>query len=111
MIPQLQKRQNRANRKRIDCTRDVSGLIGETISGVHEVHGNGSYRLEVEKLNVLLRALQRHNLVMQIYRYGTKVFNNLFQNMGPFLLFLVGGYLVIQGKFFPGGPGGFFVRL
>ena len=60
---------------------------------------NASYRLEVEKLNILLRALQRHNLVMQIYRYGTKVVNNLFQNIGPFLLFLVGGYLVIQGKF------------
>ena len=32
-------------------------------------------------------------------KYGIKVTNNLFQNLGPFLLFLVGGYLVIQGQF------------
>ncbi len=99
VLPQMQKRQNKANRKRIDTTREVSGLIGETISGVHEVHGNASYRLEVNKLTKVLERLQSNNLVMQIYRYAIKVTNNLFQNIGPFLLFLVGGYLVIQGKF------------
>jgi ABC-type multidrug transport system fused ATPase/permease subunit len=99
LLPQLQKRQNNANRRRIDTTREVSGMVGETISGVQEVHGNSSYRLEVNKLEEVLKVLFKHNLVMQIYRYGIKVTNNLFQNIGPFLLFLVGGYLVIQGKF------------
>jgi ABC-type multidrug transport system fused ATPase/permease subunit len=99
LLPQLQKRQNRANRRRIDTTRDVSGMVGETISGIQEVQGNSSYRLEVNKLTKVLKVLFKHNLVMQIYRYGIKVTNNLFQNLGPFLLFLVGGYLVIQGQF------------
>jgi putative ABC transport system ATP-binding protein len=46
IVPLIQKRLNRLNENRIDVTRSLSNAVGETISGMHEVHGNGSYALE-----------------------------------------------------------------
>ncbi len=34
-----------------------------------------------------------------IVKYGIKFANNMFQSFGPFILFLVGGYLTINGQF------------
>lgn len=36
---------------------------------------------------------------LSILKYGIKFSNNLFQSLGPFLLFLIGGYLAINGQF------------
>lgn len=99
LIPQLQKRSNRANKKRVDITRNLSSRINETISGIHEIHGNGSYKIENRKYSQFVEELFKIRIVWILYKQGIKVFNNFFQNLGPFLLFLVGGYLAIQGKF------------
>jgi len=45
IIPLLQKRFNRLNRYRIEVTRTMSNVIGEAISGMHEVQGNAGYQL------------------------------------------------------------------
>lgn len=99
VVPRLQKGSNRANKQRVDVTRDLSGKIGETISGIHEIHGNGSYRIENEKYGVFVDQLFKIRVVWMLYKNGIKVFNNFFQGIGPFLLFIVGGYLAIQGRF------------
>jgi ABC-type multidrug transport system fused ATPase/permease subunit len=99
VVPRLQQRSNRANKMRVDVTRDLSSKIGETISGIHEVHGNASYRIENRKYGEFVDRLFRVRIVWNLYKQGIKVLNNLFQNLGPFTLFLVGGYLAIQGRF------------
>ena len=99
VIPRLQKKANQANRKRVKLSRKLSGIIGETVTGIHEVHGNASYRMEGDKFAANARELYESNMRMSLYRYGVKVANNLFQNLGPFFLFLVGGYLTIKGRF------------
>jgi ABC-type multidrug transport system fused ATPase/permease subunit len=99
LIPRLQKRSNRANKKRVDITRNLSSRINETVTGIHEIHGNGSYKIENRKYGQFVDELFKIRIVWILYKQGIKVFNNFFQNLGPFLLFLVGGYLAIQGKF------------
>ena len=99
VIPALQKRANAANKQRVDTGRKISTLIGETISGIHEIHGNASFRLENDRFGVMADKLFKVRVVWNLYKFAIKVSNNFFQNLGPFVLFLVGGYLAINGRF------------
>lgn len=98
LIPVLQKRFNRLNAARVDESRSMSNVISEAISGVHEIQGNASYRLEMDKLGRFADRLFFLAKRMYLYKFGIKFYNNFFQDMGPFFLFLVGGYLTIQGQ-------------
>ncbi|ABK19697.1 ABC transporter ATP-binding protein/permease [Syntrophobacter fumaroxidans] len=99
LVPKLQQRSNKANKQRVDITRKISSKVDEAISGIHEIHGNDSFRIENRKYGALVDQLFRVRVIWILYKNGVKVLNNLFQNLGPFILFLVGGYLAIQGRF------------
>ncbi|MHC1727209.1 MAG: ABC transporter ATP-binding protein/permease [Syntrophobacteraceae bacterium] len=98
LIPIVQRKSNDANKARVDGTRKMSSLIDEVVSGIHEIHGNGSYRLEERRFGRLVDQLFRIRVVWIAYKGAAKVLNNFFQNLGPFILFLVGGYLAINGR-------------
>jgi ABC-type multidrug transport system fused ATPase/permease subunit len=99
IIPMLQKRFNLLNRERIDVNRAMSNVVGEAISGMHEIQGNASYDLENQKLGRLSAMMFEIRLRMNNYKFLTKFANNFFQSLGPFILFVVGGYLTIHGRF------------
>jgi ABC-type multidrug transport system fused ATPase/permease subunit len=99
VIPFLQKRSNAANKERVDTGRKLSTMIGETISGIHEVHSNASFNLENRRFGAYVDKLSQVRVVWNLYKYAIKVSNNFFQSLGPFVLFLVGGYLAINGRF------------
>ncbi|RPH40712.1 MAG: ABC transporter ATP-binding protein, partial [Desulfobulbaceae bacterium] len=99
LVPKLQQRGNEANRYRVKISRIISGNIGEVITGVHEVHGHAGYSVENEKFASQAQSLLEANVRMNAYRYGIKFANNLFENLGPFILFLVGGTMTIRGHF------------
>jgi len=98
VVPLLQKRANSANKKRVDSARDLSSKIAESISGIHEIHGNGAYRIENRKFDRLVDKLLKIRIVWNLYRFGVKVTNNFFTNLSPFLVFILGGYLAIKGR-------------
>jgi len=97
-IPFLQKRANTANKNRVDTTRILSSRIGETISGIHEVHGNGAYHIENSKYDKLVNQLFKIRIVWTLYSQGIKIANNFFNNLSPFLIFILGGYLAMKGQ-------------
>jgi len=97
-VPWLQNRANRANKKRVDVGRKLSSRIAEAISGVHEIHGNGAYRIEYRKYNKLVDKLMQVRIVWSLFRFGVKSANNLFVSLGPFIVFILGGYLTIKGQ-------------
>ncbi len=97
-IPWLQRRANIANQKRVDLARTFSGRIAEAIGGMHEVHGHAAYRIEMRKFNWLAEELKKIRIVWSLYRFAVKTTNNLFTGLGPFLVFLMGGYLTIRGE-------------
>lgn len=98
IIPVLQKRYNRMNQARINITRSMSNAIGEAISGMHEIHGNASYPIENQKLDGFGAKLFSLRHRMNKNKFLVKFINNFFQSLGPFILFLVGGYLSIKGR-------------
>ena len=98
LIPLLQKGVNRANKKRVDAARDSSARIAESISGIHEIQGNGAYRIENNKYNTLVNRLLKIRIVWSLYRFAVKSANGFFTSLGPFLVFILGGYLTIKGQ-------------
>ncbi|MCG6943791.1 MAG: ABC transporter ATP-binding protein/permease, partial [Deltaproteobacteria bacterium] len=99
IIPMLQKRYNRINFERIDVNRSLSNTIGEAIAGVHEIQAHGGYPIEKKKFATFAAKLVALRQRMYILNYGIKFTNNFFQNLGPFFLFLLGGYLTMVGRF------------
>ena len=97
-IPFLQRRANTANQKRVDLSRTFAGRIAESIGGMHEIHGHGAHRIEMRKFDRLAEELKKIRIVWSLYRFAVKITNNLFTGLGPFLVFLMGGYLTIRGE-------------
>ena len=98
LVPLLQKGVNRANKKRVDAARKFSARIAESISGIHEIHGNGSYHIENRKYDALVDRLLKIRIIWSLYRFAVKTSNGFFTGLGPFLVFLLGGYLTIKGQ-------------
>ena len=98
LLPMLQKRANRENKKRVDTSRKLSDNITEAITGIHEIQGNGAYRIENQKFDRLVDKLLQVRIRWNLFRFGIKVTNNFFVNLGPFIIFIIGGYLAINGR-------------
>jgi ABC-type multidrug transport system fused ATPase/permease subunit len=98
LVPSLQKGANRANKRRVDLGRKFSSRIAEAITGIHEIHANASYRFENRKFAKLADKLERIRVVWSLYRFGVKTVNNFFTSLGPFIVFVLGGYLAIKGR-------------
>ncbi len=98
LVPVLQRGVNRANKKRVDAARTLSSRIAESVSGIHEVHGNGAYRIENTKYDSLVDRLLKIRIVWSLYRFAVKTSNGFFISLGPFIVFLLGGYLTIKGQ-------------
>jgi ABC-type multidrug transport system fused ATPase/permease subunit len=98
LLPVLQKRVNNYNRKRVDAGRKVSGKVGESIAGIHEIQANGSFLIENQKFAYLVDHLRKIRIIWNLYRFGVKAVNSLFTNFSRFLVFALGGYLAINGR-------------
>ena len=98
LVPMLQKRVNRANKKRVDASRNFSSRIAESVSGIHEIQGNGAHAIENGKYDRLVDNLLKIRIVWSLYRFGIKTLNGFFSSLGPFLVFILGGWLAIKGQ-------------
>jgi ABC-type multidrug transport system fused ATPase/permease subunit len=98
LVPVLQRGVNRANKRRVNAARNLSSRIAESISGIHEIHGNGAYKIESQKYNRLVERLEKIRIIWSLYRFGVKTSNSFFVSLGPFLVFILGGYLAIKGQ-------------
>ncbi|MCD4720961.1 MAG: ABC transporter ATP-binding protein/permease [Desulfobacula sp.] len=98
VIPLLQKFVNRDNKKRVNTSRKLSSRIVESVSGIHEVQANGAFEIENNKYDNIVDSLMKIRIKWSIYKFSIKVVSNFFINMGPFLIFIIGGYLAIKGQ-------------
>lgn len=98
LIPLLQRGVNRSNKKRIDTSRSYSSRIAESIDGIHEIQGNGAHHLESRKYGALVDRLYRIRIVWSLFRFAVKSANGFFTSLGPFIVFILGGWLTIRGQ-------------
>ena len=98
VIPFLQKKTNEANKTRVDISRTTSNQIAESVSAINEIQIHGAYDQEGRKFNLLAEQLQKIRIRWSLFRFGIKTTNNYFVGLGPFVIFIFGGYLVMHGQ-------------
>lgn len=98
VLPQLQKRANTANKARVDLSRATSSQIAESISGIQEIQVHAAYQQESLKFSRLTILLRNIRIRWSLYRFGIKTASNYFIGLGPFIVFIYGGYLVMHGQ-------------
>ena len=98
IIPRLQKAVNRLAKLRVRKMREISAEVGETVSGINEIHGNDTSRRERAYFNKRLDDI--YSLRFDIYKrkYFIKFLNNILAHLTPFFFYLAGGYFVIVGE-------------
>lgn len=98
IIPLLQKKANTANKKRVDLSRETASQIAESISGIHEIQVHDASGQEGKKFDRLAERLKITRIRWSILRFAIKTVNNYFVGLGPFVVFVFGGYLIMHGQ-------------
>lgn len=98
VLPRLQKKANAANRERVDLSRKFSSQIAESITGIQEVQVHGAYTRENVKFGLLAEMLRKVRIRWTLLRQGIKTTNNFFVSLGPFIVFIFGGILILRGE-------------
>ncbi len=98
IVPKLQRRVNNLGKQRVRAVRVLSDRIGESISGVQEVHANNIARLMLARFTDQLGRI--YDIRFEIYRrkFVIKFINNFIAQLTPFFFYSIGGYLVITGS-------------
>lgn len=96
-IPKLQRKVNMLAKRRVQNVRRLSDHIGESVSGITEMHAHNAGKFELAKFAHRLGRI--YDIRYEIYRrkFFIKFLNNFIDKLTPFFFFSIGGYLVIQG--------------
>ncbi|MBT8436132.1 MAG: ABC transporter ATP-binding protein [Gammaproteobacteria bacterium] len=97
VIPRLQKRVNELSKERVATARNLSGRIGETISGIGEVHANDTSRYERAHIGQRLGKIYLIRFAIYKRKFFIKFLNNFIAQLTPFFFYSVGGYFVLRG--------------
>ena len=97
VIPILQKRVNALSKERVAVSRNLTGRIDETISGIEEIHANDTSHYE--RANISQRLGRVYLIRFAIYKrkFFIKFLNNFIAQLTPFFFYSVGGYFVLRG--------------
>ncbi len=98
VIPKLQKRVSALAKQRLREVRRLSDHIGESVTGVVEVHANDTANYELSRFADRLSVI--FNIRYELFRrkFVIKFLNNFIDKLAPFFFYLIGGILVITGS-------------
>lgn len=98
IIPKLQKRVNELAKQRVQAVRQFSDKVGETVSGITDVHVNNTSRYEKALASNRLANIYRIRFDIYKKKFFIKFLNNFLAQLTPFFFYAIGGYFVITGK-------------
>lgn len=98
LIPRLQRTVNQLGKQRVRAMRQISDRIGETVSGVQEIHAHGTAPWHLADISSRLGSV--YDIRFEIYqrKFFIKFLNNFINQLTPFFFYAIGGYLVIRGS-------------
>ena len=97
VIPKLQKKVNELSKQRVATLRSLSGHIGETVSGINEVHTNDTSHFERAQISHRLGIIYQIRFAIYRRKFFIKFLNNFIAQLTPFFFYSVGGYFVLRG--------------
>jgi ABC-type multidrug transport system fused ATPase/permease subunit len=98
LIPKLQRKVNLLGKQRVRLVRSLSERIGETVSGVQEVHAHNTARFELAEFSRRLGDIFQTRYRIFLWKFVIKFINNTVNHLGPFFFYSFGGILVIRGE-------------
>jgi len=98
LIPKLQRRVNELAKQRVLAARQLANRIGDSVSGIVEIHANDTSHYE--RADIGSRLGRIFNIRYAIYRkkFFIKFLNNFLAQITPFFFYSIGGYFVIMGE-------------
>jgi ABC-type multidrug transport system fused ATPase/permease subunit len=98
IIPKLQFHVNELGKRRVREVRRVADLIGESASGVTDIHANDASQHALARFAYRMGRI--YDIRYEIYRrkFFIKFLNKFLDKLIPFFFYAIGGYLVIQGN-------------
>ena len=97
LIPKLQKRVNILAKQRVLAVRKLSDRIGETVSGITEIHAHDSSRLQRADIGDRLGTIFSIRYDLYKRKFFIKFLNGFLAQITPFFFYSVGGIFVIRG--------------
>jgi putative ABC transport system ATP-binding protein len=98
VIPLLQRKVVLLSRQRVRNIRVIADKVGESITGVAEIHANDAAAWH--SADISDRLYENFKIRYDIFnrKFLIKFLNNFMNQLTPFFFYLIGGYLVIQGN-------------
>jgi putative ABC transport system ATP-binding protein len=97
LIPKLQRQVNLLAKERVKTVRKLSERIGETVTGIEEIHANDTSELERAEFTRWIGTIYEIRYVIYRKKFFIKFLNNVIGQATPFFFLSIGGYLVITG--------------
>ena len=97
VIPKLQNKINLLAKERVRTVRNLSGRIGETVSGINEIHANDTSHYERAHISHHLGIIYHIRYAIYRRKFFIKFLNNFIAQLTPFFFYSVGGYFVLRG--------------
>jgi ABC-type multidrug transport system fused ATPase/permease subunit len=98
VIPKLQRSVNTLGKKRVLAARKLSNRIGDSISGIQEVHSHDTSRYERAVVSEHLGNIFTIRIEIFKKKFFIKFINNFLAQVTPFFFYLFGGYYIIKGE-------------
>ena len=98
VIPRLRRRLLVLSKERQLSARQLAGRIAEVADGAVEVHAHDTSNFERAEISSRLGRIFRIRFELYQRKFLIKFLNNFLSQLGPFLYYLLGGYLVITGR-------------
>lgn len=98
LIPKLQRKINELAKQRVSTVRKLADRVGESVSGITEIHAHDATRFE--RADIADRLGKIFSIRYAIYRrkFFIKFMNNFLAQLTPFFFYSMGGYFVIKGE-------------
>lgn len=98
IVPKLQRHVRALGKERIKNQRKLSDRIGETVTGVLEVHTHDNSNRMLADFTKRLGVSYWIRVEIFQRKFVIKFVNNFIQQLGPFFFYAIGGYFVIKGQ-------------
>ncbi len=97
LIPRLQRKVNELAKQRVREVRGLADRVGESISGINEIHAHDTSRMERAEISHRLGTIYVIRAELFRRKFFIKFLNNFLAQLTPFFFYSIGGYFVIQG--------------
>ncbi|RFC63941.1 MULTISPECIES: ABC transporter transmembrane domain-containing protein [Mesorhizobium] len=98
LIPRMRRRLLVLGRERQLTARELSGRVGEIVDGIGAIHINDTSNFERADIAARLGRIFKIRYDLYQWKFMVKFINNFLAQITPFLFYMIGGYLALEGR-------------